>query len=401
MQTRGVQPSVSRLTRRAVKACRAGARFAMAIAVLLLQAQPAISQTGCRSIFMNTQLEHPYNLVPAAGAPVALSVDEQPLGSLTYRPAFGGAGTFTLDEYLGKFCTTGFLVLHRNKIVYERYLQGTTPETAFLSASMSKTILALLYGVAVSEHKLALDERIPDILPDFADSAFADDTVDDLLRMASGANLRQSLEAGVESDNTAVSPLAVAQVDVREYLRSKSERRGLAKQFHYSGAVTAVLGLALRERTGQTNAAYLSEKIWTPMGASSPAYWLKNVHEQEGVQGYFVARLRDYARLGLLVMNQGSIAGRQIVSAHWIEQMTSLTPGKPQPGRGGYGLHIWLAPNSPGTSYFAGAGGQFIFVNPGAQVVIVHTGNSPGAEFSGGSHLFGLRDAIFKVLGGQ
>ena len=113
-----------------------------------------------------------------------------------------------------------------------------------------------------------------------------------------------------------------------------------------------------------------------------------------------MATLRDYARLGYLVMNQGLVNGKQVVPADWIAKMTELRREKPKPSNPAfYGLHIWIPQAAGGRSMFLGGGGQNIFVDPIARVVIVHTGNSAKAEFDGNRHLYPLRDAIVRNLG--
>lgn len=91
---------------------------------------------------------------------------------------------------MGKFCTNGMLVLKDEQIVFERYLQGGTPRDHLLSASMSKSVLALLIGAAVADGKLALDQRIGEIMPDVVVSAFGDAAVENLLRMGAGMSLK-------------------------------------------------------------------------------------------------------------------------------------------------------------------------------------------------------------------
>jgi len=90
---------------------------------------------------------------------------------------------------------------------------------------------------------------------------------------------------------------------------------------------------------------------------------------------------------------------RQVVPRQWIEQMTALRRDKPQPAHAPfYGLHVWIPQAAGGRSFAWGTNGQNIFVDPVAKVVIVHTGNSPQAEFDGNAHLFALRDAIAGAL---
>ncbi|WP_082507521.1 serine hydrolase [Duganella sp. Root336D2] len=359
----------------------------------------AWARNDCSEGFLNPQNGNPHNTANAAPVPFPLK-QGLALGEVSYKLR-DDPNTYTLEQYLAKFCTTGFLVLKEDQIVFERYLQGRKPGDSLLSASMSKTIFALLMGIAVKEGKLALDEHISAVLPDFKEGAFADDTVEDLLRMSSGAALFNSFEPGADSDNRAVNPLIYPRQDIREYLGRKKDRAAApGTVFKYNGAQTALLGAALAQRVGGKNlTSYLQEKLWIPMGAEAKGYWIKNYHDEEGVQGQFAATLHDFARLGYLVMNQGRVNGKEVVPADWIAKMTELRTDRPQPSHPPYyGLHIWIPQAAGGRAMFWGVNGQNIFVDPVARVVIVHTGNGPRAEFDGNRHLFALRDAIARSL---
>jgi CubicO group peptidase (beta-lactamase class C family) len=371
----------------------------LAIAASLVWHATAFARSDCADYFLNPQNRYPHNTAKAGSAPFPLKPGPA-LGDVTYKLR-GDPNTYTLEQYLTTFCTTGFLVLKDDQVVFERYFQGRKPGDSLLSASMSKTILALLMGIAVKDGKLALDERVAAVLPDFKDSAFADVTIEDLLRMSSGVAMVNSFEPGVDSDNQAINPMIAPRQSMRDYLKSKKERAAPpGTEFKYNGAQTALLGLILARRLNTNNlTAYLEEKLWVPMGAEARGYWIKNYHDEEGVQGQFAATLRDYARLGYLVMNQGRVDGKEIVPADWLARMTELRRDKPQPPRPPYyGLQIWIPQAAGGRSMFWGVNGQNVFVDPVARVVIVHTGNSPRAEFDGNPHLFALRDAIVRRL---
>lgn len=374
-----------------------GVRRLIVVLSLLLPAT-AFAQVGCASEFLNPQESYPHNTARQAAMPFELRHGAA-LGTVQYKVA-GDPAVHTLEEYLGKFCTTGLLVIKDEQIVFERYLQGRKPTDHLLSASLSKTILALLTGVAIGDGKLTLNDRVSTVLPEFGARAFADATVEDLLRMSSGVALTNSFERGVDSDNRAINPMIWPQRDVQGYLRQKMGRSSPpGAAFDYNGAQTAVLGLAVKRRTGGSATTYLEEKIWVPMGAESSGYWIINRNGDEGVAGQFAATLRDYARLGILVMNQGRMNGKQVIPADWIVQMTRLRTDKPQPSHPPfYGLHIWIPRAAGGRAMFWGTNGQNIFIDPIARVVIVHTGNGPNAEFDGNAYLFPLRDAIVRTL---
>jgi CubicO group peptidase (beta-lactamase class C family) len=259
----------------------------------------------------------------------------------------------------------------------------------------------LLVGLAISEGRLHLAEKVEVVLPGFESSAFGKATIEDLLRMTSGVALKNSYERGITSDNRETNPMISPGQENLRFLREKKELNRAGKVFDYNGAVTAMLGAVLRDRTGRTNTEYLEEKLWQPMGASDPGYWIKNRNGEEGVQGQFVATLRDYARLGLLVMNMGKAGGANVVPAAWIADMVAVRTDRPQSaGAAKYGLHIWIPQAAGGRSMMLGTNGQAIFIDPIAQTVIVHTANSPHAEYDGNTHLFPLRDAIVQTLSG-
>jgi len=359
----------------------------------------ALAHEACQDLYINPQRHYQHDTAQPARAPAPLPAGE-PLGAVSYRVP-GSAETRTLDGYLGAYCTTAFLVLKDGKLVFERYLQGTGAGDHFLSASMSKTLLALLVGMAVDDGKLRLDERVRDVLPGFEQSAFADVTVEQLLRMSSGVALVNSYQPGAEADNIETNPIATPRQDVLAYLRSKRQQAAPpGTVFDYNGADTALLGALLRARwDGDPLTSQLERRLWQPMGAEATAGWITNYRGEEGVQGQFFAVARDYARLGLLVMNGGRAGELAAVSASWIARMTELRHDVPQPPSvPWYGLHVWIPQAAGGRSMFWGTNGQNIFVDPVARVVIVHLGNSQRAGFDGNRDLFALRDAIVQTL---
>ena len=184
-------------------------------------------------------------------------------------------------------------------------------------------------------------------------------------------------------------------------LRGKRRRAAVAGTvFDDNGVNTASLGAMPRARRGgEPLASQLERRLWKPMGAESTAGWIRNHHGEEGVQGQFFAVARDYARLGLLVMNGGRAGGEPSVPAAWIARMTELRHDVAQPATlPWYGLHVWIPRAAGGRSMFWGTNGQNIFVDPIARVVIVHLGNSQRAGFDGNPDLFALRDAIVRAL---
>lgn len=304
-------------------------------------------------------------------------------------------GRWTLGRYLAEHRVMAFMVVRDNEIAYETYQYGRSREMLFLSHSMSKTILSLLYGIAISEGLISLNTKVADVLPEFASSAWASDTVYHLLRMTPSARLVNSYVD--HADNSYTNPMN-NNVDPAGYLARKKGPFLDGSVFHYNGAVTAVLGYMLKARlNGRTIAQYMEEKLWTPMGGESRAVVIRDTVGNEGVQGQMAATVRDYAKLGALMVNKGrALDGTQVVPQAWIESMVKQERSKAQPTNGAlYGLHVWLAQAGGGRGFFSGTHGQYIFFDPSSSTVIVQIGAAKDAEDSAGiDRIFPLRNAL-------
>jgi CubicO group peptidase (beta-lactamase class C family) len=147
-------------------------------------------------------------------------------------------------------------------------------------------------------------------------------------------------------------------------------------KFNYASSDTQLLGLVLRAATGRPLADYLSEKIWAPMGAGADATWLIDASGNEITYCCMNATLRDWARVGLLLANNGAMDGRQIVPAEWVRAMTQAHAPHLQVGaatrNNGYGYQTWLI-DREGRFALLGIRGQAVFVDPRTKLVVVHT----------------------------
>jgi CubicO group peptidase (beta-lactamase class C family) len=275
-----------------------------------------------------------------------------------------------LDEFLDTQRNTGLLVLKGDTILAERYQYGKTAQHRFASASVAKTVLGMLVGIAVHEKKIgSLDDKVVQYLPELKGHPYADVSIRQLLTMSSGikeeegrliANtLRRQTEGGIET--------------VREF-RTREAPAGT--RFRYASNDSQVLGLVLRAAVEKPLATYLSEKIWQPMGAEANATWLLDKGGYETGFCCINATLRDYARFGMLLANHGSIDGKQIIPAEWVKaainaEAPHLRVGAATPNNG-YGYQTWLT-DREGRFAALGIHGQAIFVDPASKLVVVHT----------------------------
>jgi CubicO group peptidase (beta-lactamase class C family) len=313
-----------------------------------------------------------------------------------------------VQAFLDAHPNTGLLVLKGDTILAERYQYGRTDGHRFASASVAKTVLGMLVGIAVHEKKLALDDRADQYVPGLKGHPYGETTIRHLLTMSSGMafddgkiilnTLRQKTEGGADT--------------VREF-RQREAPAGT--RFRYASSDSQVLGLVLTNAVQQPLAEYLSDKIWRPMGAEANATWLLDKAGYETGYCCINARLRDFARFGMLLANYGALDGRQIIPAEWVEAATTpsapyLTVGVATPNNG-YGYQTWVLGNpnrrpraggDPVRFAALGVHGQAIFIDPARKLVVVHTAVwADGNDRAERGAQFKLLEAIYAKLDTQ
>lgn len=326
--------------------------------------------------------------------------------SFEYR--FDGK-TLTLDDYMQRQRATAVLVLKDGEIVAERSNYERRPEQRMLSNSMAKTIVALGYGKALEEGRIkSLDDRAIDYEPRLTGSLYGDTKLINLLRMASGAQFLEDYSGRDDLARFNQAARRQGSIAAAQTVTQRAAPEG--SLFNYASAETLMLGLALRAATGQTLCRYVGEKIWQPMGAESRATWLINpVDQTEMAAGNFNATVRDYARLGWLMANDGQRDGRAVIPREHLLNMTeaSRQPEAFRPGRMqnkgstymGYGLQTWLLPGSTRRFALLGVYGQAIMVDPGLKLVVVHMAAAKDASGdASGAHMGAERNALWHGI---
>jgi CubicO group peptidase (beta-lactamase class C family) len=321
--------------------------------------------------------------------------------SITYRFQGQDSG---LDDYLSRNRTTGLLILKDDTIVAERYQYDRKPEHRMASYSMAKTIVAMLVGVAVSEGTIqSLDDRADKYLPELKDTPYGETPLRHLLTMSSGVRFTENY-SGVDDvfELARLSLLGQSAGGAATLTPFRTRERAPGEKFSYASAETQVLGLALRAATGKPLAEYLSERIWIPMGAEADASWSI---DKGGYEVAFIgvnATVRDYARLGLLLANDGAVGGRQIIPAAWVRAATTPPAKQFEPGQSGsllgYGYQTWIVPGPERQFMLRGLRGQAVLVDPKSKIVMVHT--AAGAVGGPGlGEIIALWSAVVKTLG--
>jgi CubicO group peptidase (beta-lactamase class C family) len=324
--------------------------------------------------FRNIDRLFPTRTVAWSARPLPLPADPAPFPPLRFTDR---GVEYTLDRYLELNRVTGLLILKDGRIRLERYLHGNSPETRWMSMSVAKSITSTLIGAAIHEGRLALTDPVVKHVPALAGSAYDGVTVRDVLMMASGVRWNETY-TDPRSDRRRLLEAQISQRpgSALEVMRSLPRAAEPGTRNNYNTGETQVAGEILRSAVGKPLAIYLGERIWSKVGMESDANWWLDSPDGVEIGGSgFSATLRDYARFGLFMLNDGVAHGERILPEGWVREATSgkvLKGGAPLDFYG----YLWW----PGTSEAAkrdrafaadGIYGQNIYVNPAARIVIV------------------------------
>lgn len=320
--------------------------------------------------------------------PVARSgpVWNLPRGAPMAIPAidFGGE-TRGYDRFAEDTFTNALLVIRDGNIVLEDYRNKSSAQTHFISFSMAKTITAMLVGIALEEGRIgSIDDRADKYVPELKGTGYDGVTIRQIMQMRSGVDYQERYDFG---DHPSFAGRLHEQAIVLNKMRfaagALETRRANTpgSTFNYSTLDTMVIGWVLENATGEKLEDFTRRTLWGPLGAESDAFWLADGPPGNGraLNGMgYNAVLRDFGRLGQLMLDDGKRGGKQVLPAGWVKQMTTMLPtGGPMPG---YGLFTWQIDAEPGAFSAVGLAGQFIYVSPGTRTVIVKLSYYPPAE---------------------
>lgn len=306
-----------------------------------------------------------------------------------------------VDDYLARRRVTGLLILKDGVVTQERYQYGRTPQSRFLSASMAKSVIGLLVGIALGEGKIAsLDDPAQRYAPGLAGGPYGETSIGDLLAMSSGVGFAEQYDGRDDLSDLIEGTVGQRPPGGAGVLRPYQDRRAApGKLFYYSSADTQALGLVLRGATGMPVADYMSSRLWQPLGAEDDASWVLDAAGQEATFAFLHARLRDFGRLGLLLANGGRVGNRQLIPADWLRSATGVAGPHTQPfvasSYFGYGWQFWIFPGEKRRFALIGVRGQVIFVDPELKLVLVQTAVWPTAgDRASRAELLALWDAV-------
>src|SRR5215204_2501233 len=289
----------------------------------------------------------------------------------------------SLEDYLDASGTTAFLVIHDDELLYERYFDGYDETSVQTSFSMAKSFASALVGIAIDEgHIESVNEPITNYIPELLerDKRFRSITIKNLLTMSSGIKYEEGgdLPWSEEADDTET----YYATDLRKLALNSRIEGEPGEYFEYNNYNPLLVGLILERATGMPVARYMEEKLWKPMGMEADGSWSLDSTENgfEKMESGVNARARDFARFGMLFAEEENWEGRQLISREWVEEDrkadTSSDPSLDY-------QYFWWVNSADGETYhFSARGkyGQYIYVAPEKDLVIVRLGKEEGEK---------------------
>jgi CubicO group peptidase (beta-lactamase class C family) len=286
-----------------------------------------------------------------------------------------------LEETLESSGTLAFLVIQDDAILFERYLHGHSESAISQVFSTSKSILSILIGAAIQDGLIgSVQDPVTAYVPELADEGFEEVTLEDLLNMQSNLDYFENDNPFGEHDIFNFTDQLEGEILDLKLLETPDE------QFRYKSGDNALLGLILdRALGGKTITQYTQERLWDLLGMQDRGVW--GVDRLDGLERTWCClsmSARDLAKLGRLFLRNGDWDGTQIVPSDWVE--TSTTHGAYESDEwpedlshiGNYKYQWWLLSEADGDYSTLGKDGQYLYVNPQKNLIIVRLGEGTG-----------------------
>jgi len=311
-------------------------------------------------------------------------------------------------EFSQRTYTNALLIIKDGRIVHESYANNMRDHSRHMGWSMTKSIVSILVGIAVENGLIAsLDDRIDHYLPELADGGYAGVTIRQILQMRSGVDYEERYDfenPGVAAKN---HELALVQNVVRfaDVAKMIGRAHTPGEVFAYKTIDTAVLGWLVERVAGTTVSAWLAQNVWEKLGMEQDGYFILDGPPgigREFTGAGFNASLRDYGRLGLMMLGKGEANGQRIVSERWVNEST--VPVLEEQGAsgtiGGYGYQWWTVTDSD--AYAAiGLQGQYIYIDPSTRTVVVKLSHFPPGERAADAETLAFFAAVSAWRPGQ
>ena len=327
---------------------------------------------------------------PVAPLPRA---DRDDLDQVSFTP-IGGNSRMTWADSLWANYTDGIVVLHRGRIVYERYFGALAADTPHIAFSVTKSLVGTMAACLVHEGRLDDTASVSHYVPELRLSGFGDATVRQVLDMTTALQYSEvytdpkaEIWDHARAGSLMPRPAGYAGPEsFYEFLQGVKKLGTHGEGFSYKTINTDTLGWIIRRVTGLSLADHLSQRIWSRLGAEHDAYITVDTAGNEFAGGGLNTTLRDLARFGELMRNGGHAGGAQVLPKEVVDDIRrGADPAKFTPA--GYVTlpgwsyrNMWWVSHNPHGAYMArGVHGQAIYIDPAAQMVIARYASHPVA----------------------
>ena len=348
--------------------------------ILILLLTPLLLVTACqqaRFVFYNfadirDHKKFPSRQLSASNQPFYFSKSKQEKYPTTLFK--NKKDSISFERLLKESGTVAFLVIKNDSIYYEKYFKGYDAKSIVPSFSMAKSVVSMLIGCAIDDGFIqSTNEPITNYIPELKKNGFEKVQIEHLLQMTSGIKFNE----GYYNPFGDVASFYYGRQLYKKMFRMKLKSEP-GKKFEYISGNSQLLGLVLeRALKSKTVTQYLQEKIWTPLGMQYDASWSID-RKKNGIEKTFCCIntvALDYAKLGRLYLNNGKWNNNQIISENWIKKSTKSDTLN---GAVSYYKYQWWIPNFKGDFMAEGILGQFIYVNPIKNIIIVRLGKKYG-----------------------
>jgi CubicO group peptidase (beta-lactamase class C family) len=319
--------------------------------------------------------------------------DRDDIDAVIFQP-IGRSDAMTWAQSLAANYTDGIVILHRGRIVYERYFGALDADRQHIAYSVTKSFVATLAASLVAEGQLDDQALVPSYLPELAQSGFADATVRQLLDMTTGLDYTEDYS----DPNSPIWEFSRAggflprPADYRgpdsfyQFLATLRKGSPHGERFAYKTVNTDTLGWILRRVTKGSTSALFRDRLWSKLGVEQDGYFIVDPTGAEFAGGGYNLTLRDLARFGEMMRLDGRWNGHQVIPKAVVDDIR----------RGGNRDHFalagyvllqgwsyrnmwWVSHNEHGAYTARGIHGQAIYIDPTAEMVIARFASHPGA----------------------
>jgi CubicO group peptidase (beta-lactamase class C family) len=316
------------------------------------------------------------------------------IDAIRFQP-LGDAQPMTWAQALAANYTDGVVVLHKGRIVYERYFGALEPEGQHIAMSVTKSFFGTIGAMLVAEGKLEETAAVAQYVPELKDTAFGDATVRQLLDMTTGlkysenyADPKAEVWDHVRAGNVLPRPPGYqGPQSFYDFLLTVKKEGEHGQAFAYKTVNTDALGWVIRRVTGKSVGENLQERIWSRLGAEQDAYFVIDGVGNEFAGGGLNTGLRDLARFGEMMRRNGRFNGQQIVPEAVVAEIRqggdkerfAKAGYKTLPGWS-YRNMWWVTHNEHGAFAARGVHGQVVWIDPAAEMVIARYASNPVAS---------------------